>query len=38
MSRPTRYALITVAVLAGLAVAGLGLHFLVHGLIALHGG
>jgi small-conductance mechanosensitive channel len=38
MSKPTRYALITVAVLVGLSAVGLTLHFLIHGLIALHGG
>ena len=38
MSKPKRYALITAVVVLGLAAAGLGLHFLIRGLVAMHGG
>jgi hypothetical protein len=38
MSRRSRIALIAAAVVAGVAAAGLGLHFLIRGLIAMHGG
>lgn len=38
MSKPARYALITTIVIVALAAAGLTLHLLVHGLIAMHGG
>jgi hypothetical protein len=38
VSKPARYALITAIVIVGLAAAGLVLHLLVHGLIAMHGG
>jgi hypothetical protein len=38
MSRTSKRLLTVLAVLAGLAAAGLTLHFAIRGLIALHGG